>query len=205
IVLREPSVVAVQEGTSRVLAVGEEAKRMLGALGNGFSALGADPTRRRSGLCGLGRGLELRGADLGDGQAAARTEHVAHGDGCAATRALEVGGCLLGGYGQGLDLGNLLLELGALLVQLGDAGIERLTALRHGWVVTRDLVKRGSQLGCERLALLEKVAHLDLELGGLGGTTHGVEPSAPCVGNIVKESHVSPQCPDGLHLTETAE
>jgi len=30
IVLREPSVVAVQEGTKRVLAVGEEAKRMLG-------------------------------------------------------------------------------------------------------------------------------------------------------------------------------
>ncbi|AKJ64258.1 rod shape-determining protein [Kiritimatiella glycovorans] len=30
IVLREPSVVAVQEGTSRVLAVGDEAKRMLG-------------------------------------------------------------------------------------------------------------------------------------------------------------------------------
>src|SRR5215469_3770924 len=30
IVLREPSVVAVQAGTNRVLAVGEEAKRMLG-------------------------------------------------------------------------------------------------------------------------------------------------------------------------------
>ena len=30
IVLREPSVVAIQQGTSRVLAVGEEAKRMLG-------------------------------------------------------------------------------------------------------------------------------------------------------------------------------
>jgi len=30
IVLREPSVVAIQEGTKRVLAVGEEAKRMLG-------------------------------------------------------------------------------------------------------------------------------------------------------------------------------
>jgi len=30
IVLREPSVVAIQAGTSRVLAVGEEAKRMLG-------------------------------------------------------------------------------------------------------------------------------------------------------------------------------
>ena len=30
IILREPSVVAVQEGTRRVLAVGEEAKRMLG-------------------------------------------------------------------------------------------------------------------------------------------------------------------------------
>ena len=30
IVLREPSVVAVQEGTKRVLAVGEDAKRMLG-------------------------------------------------------------------------------------------------------------------------------------------------------------------------------
>ena len=30
IVLREPSVVAVQAGTNRVLAVGDEAKRMLG-------------------------------------------------------------------------------------------------------------------------------------------------------------------------------
>src|SRR5215203_1443781 len=30
IVLREPSVVAVQAGTSKVLAVGDEAKRMLG-------------------------------------------------------------------------------------------------------------------------------------------------------------------------------
>ena len=30
IVLREPSVVAIQTGTNRVLAVGEEAKRMLG-------------------------------------------------------------------------------------------------------------------------------------------------------------------------------
>ena len=30
IVLREPSVVAIQAGTTRVLAVGEEAKRMLG-------------------------------------------------------------------------------------------------------------------------------------------------------------------------------
>ena len=30
IVLREPSVVAVQSGTSKVLAVGDEAKRMLG-------------------------------------------------------------------------------------------------------------------------------------------------------------------------------
>ena len=30
IVLREPSVVAIQAGTNRVLAVGEEAKRMLG-------------------------------------------------------------------------------------------------------------------------------------------------------------------------------
>ena len=30
IVIREPSVVAIQEGTKRVLAVGEEAKRMLG-------------------------------------------------------------------------------------------------------------------------------------------------------------------------------
>ncbi len=30
IVLREPSVVAIQAGTSRVLAVGDEAKRMLG-------------------------------------------------------------------------------------------------------------------------------------------------------------------------------
>ena len=30
IVLREPSVVAIQAGTSHVLAVGEEAKRMLG-------------------------------------------------------------------------------------------------------------------------------------------------------------------------------
>ncbi len=30
IVLREPSVVAIQQGSSRVLAVGEEAKRMLG-------------------------------------------------------------------------------------------------------------------------------------------------------------------------------
>src|SRR5574342_307784 len=30
IVLREPSVVAIQAGTSKVLAVGEEAKRMLG-------------------------------------------------------------------------------------------------------------------------------------------------------------------------------
>ena len=30
IVLREPSVVAVQSGTKRILAVGEEAKRMLG-------------------------------------------------------------------------------------------------------------------------------------------------------------------------------
>jgi actin-like ATPase involved in cell morphogenesis len=30
IVLREPSVVAIQEGTKRVLAVGEDAKRMLG-------------------------------------------------------------------------------------------------------------------------------------------------------------------------------
>ncbi|HOU21304.1 MAG TPA: rod shape-determining protein, partial [Kiritimatiellia bacterium] len=30
IVLREPSVVAIQQGSNRVLAVGEEAKRMLG-------------------------------------------------------------------------------------------------------------------------------------------------------------------------------
>lgn len=30
VVLREPSVVAIQSGTNRVLAVGEEAKRMLG-------------------------------------------------------------------------------------------------------------------------------------------------------------------------------
>src|SRR5512138_3787286 len=30
IVLREPSVVAIQAGTKRILAVGEEAKRMLG-------------------------------------------------------------------------------------------------------------------------------------------------------------------------------
>ena len=30
IVIREPSVVAVQSGTNRVLAVGDEAKRMLG-------------------------------------------------------------------------------------------------------------------------------------------------------------------------------
>jgi rod shape-determining protein MreB len=30
IVLREPSVVAVQAGTNKVLAVGDEAKRMLG-------------------------------------------------------------------------------------------------------------------------------------------------------------------------------
>ncbi|NLF23486.1 MAG: rod shape-determining protein, partial [Lentisphaerae bacterium] len=30
IVLREPSVVAIQEGTKRILAVGDEAKRMLG-------------------------------------------------------------------------------------------------------------------------------------------------------------------------------
>lgn len=31
VVLREPSVVAIQAGSKRVLAVGEEAKRMLGA------------------------------------------------------------------------------------------------------------------------------------------------------------------------------
>ena len=30
IVLREPSVVAIQNGTKRILAVGDEAKRMLG-------------------------------------------------------------------------------------------------------------------------------------------------------------------------------
>ena len=30
IVIREPSVVAIQEGTKRILAVGDEAKRMLG-------------------------------------------------------------------------------------------------------------------------------------------------------------------------------
>ena len=32
VVLREPSVVAIQEGTKRILAVGDEAKQLLAAL-----------------------------------------------------------------------------------------------------------------------------------------------------------------------------
>ena len=39
IILREPSVVAVQEGTHRVLAVGEEAKRMLGRTPGNITAV----------------------------------------------------------------------------------------------------------------------------------------------------------------------
>jgi len=39
IVLREPSVVAIQTGTSRVLAVGEEAKRMLGRTPGNITAI----------------------------------------------------------------------------------------------------------------------------------------------------------------------
>ena len=39
IVLREPSVVAIQEGTRRVLAVGEEAKRMLGVTPGNIVAI----------------------------------------------------------------------------------------------------------------------------------------------------------------------
>ena len=39
IILREPSVVAVQEGTRRVLAVGEEAKRMLGRTPGNITAV----------------------------------------------------------------------------------------------------------------------------------------------------------------------
>src|SRR6266571_6941552 len=39
IVLREPSVVAIQAGTSHVLAVGEEAKRMLGRTPGNIQAI----------------------------------------------------------------------------------------------------------------------------------------------------------------------
>ena len=39
IVLREPSVVAIQTGTSHVLAVGEEAKRMLGRTPGNIQAI----------------------------------------------------------------------------------------------------------------------------------------------------------------------
>src|SRR5512137_2698579 len=39
IVLREPSVVAVQAGTKRILAVGEEAKRMLGRTPGNIQAI----------------------------------------------------------------------------------------------------------------------------------------------------------------------
>src|SRR6476661_6040377 len=39
IVLREPSVVAVQTGTRRVLAVGDEAKRMLGRTPGSITAI----------------------------------------------------------------------------------------------------------------------------------------------------------------------
>ena len=39
IVLREPSVVAIQTGTTRVLAVGEEAKRMLGRTPGNITAI----------------------------------------------------------------------------------------------------------------------------------------------------------------------
>ena len=39
IVLREPSVVAIQTGSKRVLAVGEEAKRMLGRTPGNITAI----------------------------------------------------------------------------------------------------------------------------------------------------------------------
>src|SRR3990172_6431159 len=39
IVLREPSVVAIQTGTNRVLAVGNEAKRMLGRTPGNITAI----------------------------------------------------------------------------------------------------------------------------------------------------------------------
>jgi rod shape-determining protein MreB len=45
IVLREPSVVAVQQGTNRVLAVGNEAKRMLGRTPGNI--VGHPPVERR--------------------------------------------------------------------------------------------------------------------------------------------------------------
>jgi len=47
IVLREPSVVAIQKGTDRVLAVGEEAKRMLGRTPGSIVAVPASPKWRK--------------------------------------------------------------------------------------------------------------------------------------------------------------
>ena len=48
IVLREPSVVAIQAGTTNVLAVGEEAKRMLGRTPGNILAIDRKSTRLNS-------------------------------------------------------------------------------------------------------------------------------------------------------------